>query len=166
MAQLNPVDRGECKATGKCGLPKPAGGVCRGAVSLVRPKPQFDHLRVNLLPRSWIPPATRRSPQVAFHLNAGVRKPVLEIAQQILDSNSSMKPAFAIASSTVQKLLSPATMLALFALAITPSQSVDLVIATDVIEHVDEDQLGLAEIHRVLRPGGTVLFTVPAFPSL
>lgn len=47
-----------------------------------------------------------------------------------------------------------------------PSQSVDLVIATDVIEHVDEDQLALAEIHRVLRPGGTVLFTVPAFPSL
>lgn len=47
-----------------------------------------------------------------------------------------------------------------------PSQSVDLVIATDVIEHVDEDQVALAEIYRILRPGGTVLFTVPAFPSL
>lgn len=39
-------------------------------------------------------------------------------------------------------------------------------IATDVIEHVDADQVALAEIYRILRPGGTVLFTVPAFPSL
>jgi SAM-dependent methyltransferase len=47
-----------------------------------------------------------------------------------------------------------------------PDQSVDLVIATDVIEHVDDDQLAVREIYRVLRPGGTVLFTVPAFPGL
>lgn len=47
-----------------------------------------------------------------------------------------------------------------------PDQSVDLVIATDVIEHVEDDQLAVNEIYRILRPGGTVLFTVPAFPSL
>jgi SAM-dependent methyltransferase len=47
-----------------------------------------------------------------------------------------------------------------------PDQSVDLVIATDVVEHVDDDQAAVAEIYRVLRPGGIVLFTVPAFPSL
>ena len=45
-------------------------------------------------------------------------------------------------------------------------QSVDLVVATDVVEHVDEDQIAVAEIYRVLRPGGVALFTVPAFPSL
>ncbi len=44
--------------------------------------------------------------------------------------------------------------------------SVDLVLATDVIEHVSEDARAVAEIHRVLRPGGTALITVPAFPSL
>lgn len=44
--------------------------------------------------------------------------------------------------------------------------SVDLLLATDVIEHVDEDKQAVAEIWRVLRPGGTALITVPAFPSL
>jgi SAM-dependent methyltransferase len=42
----------------------------------------------------------------------------------------------------------------------------DLVLATDVVEHVDEDQQAVNEVARVLRPGGTALFTVPAFQSL
>jgi len=46
------------------------------------------------------------------------------------------------------------------------AESFDLVLATDVLEHIDDDQLAVEEIHRVLRPGGTALLTVPAFPSL
>jgi SAM-dependent methyltransferase len=42
----------------------------------------------------------------------------------------------------------------------------DLVLATDVIEHVDDDERALAEVARVLKPGGRALFTVPAFQSL
>ena len=37
----------------------------------------------------------------------------------------------------------------------------DLVTAFDVIEHIEDDYLATAEIHRVLRPGGTLLVTVP-----
>src|SRR6266480_4269479 len=44
--------------------------------------------------------------------------------------------------------------------------SFDLVLATDIIEHVDDDLKALREIGRVLRPGGKVLITVPAFPIL
>ena len=44
--------------------------------------------------------------------------------------------------------------------------SFDVVLATDIIEHVDDDDLALAEIARVLKPGGRVLITVPAFRSL
>jgi len=42
----------------------------------------------------------------------------------------------------------------------------DLALATDVIEHVDRDDLAVAEIRRVLRPGGVAVITVPAFGSL
>src|SRR5262245_62966254 len=47
-----------------------------------------------------------------------------------------------------------------------PDGSVDLVLATDVAEHVEEDHKAFSEICRVLRPGGVALITVPAFPSL
>ncbi|MCA2217896.1 class I SAM-dependent methyltransferase [Jidongwangia harbinensis] len=40
--------------------------------------------------------------------------------------------------------------------------TVDLVTAFDVIEHIEDDYLAVAEIRRVLRPGGTLLVTVPA----
>jgi len=47
-----------------------------------------------------------------------------------------------------------------------PDDTYDLILATDIIEHIDDDAQALAELHRVLRPGGTAILTVPAFPSL
>lgn len=47
-----------------------------------------------------------------------------------------------------------------------PDRSFELVLATDVIEHVDADDRALAEIARVLKPGGKAIITVPAFRSL
>jgi SAM-dependent methyltransferase len=44
--------------------------------------------------------------------------------------------------------------------------SFDFVLATDVIEHVEADAEALGELARVLKPGGTALLAVPAFPSL
>jgi SAM-dependent methyltransferase len=45
-------------------------------------------------------------------------------------------------------------------------QAFDLVLATDVIEHVDQDDVALQEVHRVLKPGGRTIITVPAFMAL
>ena len=42
----------------------------------------------------------------------------------------------------------------------------DLVLATDIIEHVDDDRAAVVEFLRVLRPDGHVLITVPTFKSL
>jgi SAM-dependent methyltransferase len=42
----------------------------------------------------------------------------------------------------------------------------DLVLATDVIEHVVDDGVALMEIARVLKHGGRTLISVPAFQSL
>jgi SAM-dependent methyltransferase len=41
-----------------------------------------------------------------------------------------------------------------------------LVLATDVLEHVEDDLRAVAEIRRVLAPGGTAIISVPAFESL
>jgi len=41
--------------------------------------------------------------------------------------------------------------------------SFDLVTHTEVLEHVPDDARAFAELHRVLRPGGTMLFTVPLY---
>jgi SAM-dependent methyltransferase len=45
-------------------------------------------------------------------------------------------------------------------------RSVDLVVATDIVEHLDDDSAALREFLRVLRPGGRAILTVPAFQSL
>ncbi len=42
----------------------------------------------------------------------------------------------------------------------------DAVFLFDVLEHVDEESKALSEIRRVLRPGGKLLVTVPAFMFL
>jgi SAM-dependent methyltransferase len=47
-----------------------------------------------------------------------------------------------------------------------PDAHFDLVLATDVLEHIDDEAAALSELRRVLRPGGTLMVTVPAFPSL
>lgn len=47
-----------------------------------------------------------------------------------------------------------------------PDRRFDLVLATDIVEHVDDDERALSELARVTTAGGHVLITVPAFHSL
>jgi SAM-dependent methyltransferase len=47
-----------------------------------------------------------------------------------------------------------------------PTGEFDLVTCLDVIEHVSDDERGLAELWRVTAPGGYLLLTVPAYQSL
>lgn len=44
--------------------------------------------------------------------------------------------------------------------------SFDLALATDVLEHVHDEARAVSELLRVLRPGGALVATVPAFESL
>ncbi|MGY2079310.1 methyltransferase domain-containing protein [Modestobacter sp. SYSU DS0657] len=44
-----------------------------------------------------------------------------------------------------------------------PDASVDRVIASEVLEHIPDDRTAIAEIARVLKPGGRVAVTVPRY---
>jgi SAM-dependent methyltransferase len=47
-----------------------------------------------------------------------------------------------------------------------PADSIDIIVATDILEHLDDDHAALAEFRRVLRPGGHAVITVPAYQAL
>src|SRR5262249_54700589 len=42
----------------------------------------------------------------------------------------------------------------------------DAVLALDVIEHLDSDQLAVTRLGKLLRPGGSLIVSVPALPEL
>jgi SAM-dependent methyltransferase len=46
------------------------------------------------------------------------------------------------------------------------SHGVDCLVALDFIEHVEDDRSLIREFARVLRPGGSLVASVPAYPSL
>jgi SAM-dependent methyltransferase len=47
-----------------------------------------------------------------------------------------------------------------------PDETFELVTCLDVIEHTPDDRVTLRELRRVLRPGGHLLVTVPAYQAL
>ena len=46
------------------------------------------------------------------------------------------------------------------------SNSIDLIVAMDILEHVNNDFDGISEFYRVLKKGGNLILTVPAFKPL
>jgi SAM-dependent methyltransferase len=44
-----------------------------------------------------------------------------------------------------------------------PAQRFDILVACDVLEHIQDDGAAIREARRVLRPGGTAILTVPQF---
>jgi SAM-dependent methyltransferase len=45
-----------------------------------------------------------------------------------------------------------------------PDEAFDAAVCAEVLEHIDDDAAALAELARVLRPGGVLVVTVPANP--
>ncbi|MDR3691672.1 MAG: methyltransferase domain-containing protein [Fimbriimonas sp.] len=46
------------------------------------------------------------------------------------------------------------------------SEQMDAIIGLDIFEHIEDDAAAFAEAYRVLRPGGILVMSVPAFRSL
>ena len=47
-----------------------------------------------------------------------------------------------------------------------PDDRFDFAVCLDVLEHIEDEVRALRELRRVVRPGGTLLVTVPAYQSL
>jgi SAM-dependent methyltransferase len=47
-----------------------------------------------------------------------------------------------------------------------PSESFDAVVMLNVLEHIEDDISALAQVHRILKPGGIAVIEVPAGPHL
>ena len=45
-------------------------------------------------------------------------------------------------------------------------KTIDAIIGLDIFEHIEDDAAAFAEAYRVLKPGGTLVLSVPAFKSL
>lgn len=52
------------------------------------------------------------------------------------------------------------------ATAIPFKEQFDIICAFDVLEHIEKDELALQNIRQAVKPGGGVIFTVPAHPFL
>ena len=53
-----------------------------------------------------------------------------------------------------------------FAESQVSSSGYDVILALDVVEHIDDDQAAVTNLARLLRPGGIFIVSVPALPEL
>ncbi len=88
---------------------------------------------------------------IAADLDQGELTPVAGMLAAMREAGEAGPPAAATAT------VADATRLPF------PDASLDAVIAAEILEHVPDDTAALAEIARVLRPGGTLAVTVPAW---
>jgi SAM-dependent methyltransferase len=96
-----------------------------------------------------------------------------DVTGERLEIGAGMRPRLPIAGTHFADVSRPAARAlgALGGLATTaeigalpyPDASFDVVCAFDVVEHVRDDVRALAEIARVVRPGGTVVLSVPLY---
>ncbi len=47
-----------------------------------------------------------------------------------------------------------------------PDDFADVIVLLNVLEHIDDDEVAIAQLYRIVRPGGAVIIELPAGPSL
>jgi SAM-dependent methyltransferase len=120
---------------------------------------KYDFLRIYL--SSLDVPQSSRRRVLDCGCGPGNMYALLEEFGQVYGSDFSV-PALAFARERGLKRLFIADATA-FAVQ---SNTFDLIVLADVLEHIDDDEKALAELRRILKPGGRLLISVPAFAML
>jgi SAM-dependent methyltransferase len=110
----------------------------------------------------------RESPRVATILNAGAGEGLYSHllqefagARTVLELDATYGQCFRVATDHRQRFL--AGSLTNLPLA---DDAVDLILCSEVLEHIQEDKAALGELARVLSPGGWLLISVPTLPAV
>jgi SAM-dependent methyltransferase len=143
-------------------LKKVARPILPGWVDAGRQIVQGPHLR-KMLQR-----VMRESQRIENVLNAGAGEGLyshllLEFpaTQQVLELDPSYHQCFRRASNRNQRFL--AASLTTLPLA---DETIDLILCSEVLEHIQQDEAALYELTRVLAPGGWLLISVPTPPAV
>jgi SAM-dependent methyltransferase len=118
--------------------------------------------------RGMLQRVMRESPHIGTILNAGAGEGLyssllLEFSSaiQLLELDASYNRSTRCARDTRQRFLGGSlTNLPL------ADQSVDLILCSEVLEHIDDDELALSELVRVLSRNGWLLISVPTPPAV
>ena len=90
----------------------------------------------------------------------GAHVVAVDRSEEEVTSVTSMFRAMAAAGEAPDDVVARAVRADLLSLPF-PDASFDVVMASEVLEHIPDDDLAMAEIARVVRPGGRVAITVP-----
>lgn len=99
-----------------------------------------------------------------LEVGCGTGNVLAAVASEFPSSRLVGSEVFRVGLAFAQKRLPNVKFLQMDARRIPYSEEFDTVGAFDVLEHIDEDSLVLAQMHRALLPGGTLILTVPQHP--
>ena len=106
------------------------------------------------------------APRKIFEIGCGTGGMLSRIHTAFPDAGLTGSDIYTAALPYAAARLPTAELLQMDATAIPFDAEFDVIAACDVLEHIERDDIALAQIHRALRPGGGIVLTVPQDPRL
>jgi len=122
------------------------------------------HARAQLV--RWAVRHIAPAPRAIMEVGCGNGVILSELGELFPDARLTGSDVYTIGLHQAAKRVPRAELLQMDVVAMPFEDEFDLIVACDVIEHVERDDLALAEMRRSLHRGGRILLTVPQHPEL